>query len=231
MKKVLSVVLCAGMITTPLLSSSCFADDVTAKVNSQTLATQTAEDKQEQVAEPVVESKDTDEYMKQAIKDTEDIHKAWEKAKNNTERQKIVQAETVNVDAQLNSYTNLLNKTTNKSQKTIIEKRMSAINFKKDFLNQLSKNTGRTWKRILFDLVIHGGLFYFLFNGAVNAFTTASIYGHASCSDKLDILQCLDFRNIMSNKADRNNSVGVFLGVLGGLSLVKVINLIKELLS
>ena len=136
MKKVLSVVLCAGMITTPLLSSSCFADDVTAKVNSQTLATQTAEDKQEQVAEPVVESKDIQEvnpYLKEAMAEIEKI-------KNVTNRN-ILLTNFNAASSELTSLEKIVNTITDKAQKRDIENKIDAVKIKVVFLEKLLHET------------------------------------------------------------------------------------------
>lgn len=136
MKKVLSVVLCAGMITTPLLSSSCFADDVTAKVNSQTLASQTAEDKQEQVAEPVVETDDIQEvnpYLKEAMAEIEKFKKVTDR--------NILLTNFNAASSELTSLEKIVNTITDKAQKRDIENKINAVKIKVVFFEKLLHET------------------------------------------------------------------------------------------
>lgn len=136
MKKVLSVVLCTGLLTTPLLSSSCFADDITAKVNSQSLATQNAENKQDQLTEPDIETNDIQEvnpYLKKAMAEIEKI-------KEVTDR-KILLTNFNAASSELTSLEKIVNTITDKAQKRDIENKINAVKFKVVFLEKLLHET------------------------------------------------------------------------------------------
>lgn len=138
MKKALSIILFLGMATTPMLSSNCFADEVTAKANSQVSATQTVKDKQ-QVIEPVLEANDIQEktYFKEAMAEIEKIKLEYDNATFNITKYNILQDKIKKFSAEYKAFNELLKSNKDKS----LSSKVQSIKLKLDFLNNLSEST------------------------------------------------------------------------------------------
>lgn len=186
---------------------------------------------------------ETNPYMAEVIHETAVIQATYNKAKNNTEKQKLVAEAMRNVDNAINSYNSLFSATVTEAQKKDNKNRVDALKFKKSILEELKNKTGKTWKQILVRLIPASiASFTFLSTWGLNRdkidVTSKFLQEHPDIFSRTfkDTSKALVFSltNNLTNNSNSNDYLFSLLnnlvGIIGGALVPVCLSLVYELI-
>ena len=100
----------------------------------------------------------SNEYMNEIVNEVNDIMKKCEKAKNNSEKHKILDAEISDIEINIKAHEALLANTETSLSKIDTQKRIDAFSFKKEFLKEAKSKIGAPWWESLTKALISGSM-------------------------------------------------------------------------